>query len=157
MVNDRAGHARHEGPVLPSRDVNRTQLRASPPRPRAPLNDRTGHAKHEGPVLPSREVNRTQLRAGLQTTSPSSEARHDRATHAKHQDPALPQAPRGDDLGEREHVPDCARARPRALLLTNDKQEHPHPEKDRRIFSHNMKGVYGPCLVIGSRSLIVTG
>ena len=27
MVNDRAGHARHEGPVLPSRDVNRTQLR----------------------------------------------------------------------------------------------------------------------------------
>ena len=31
MVNDRAGHARHEGPVLPSRDVNRTQLRASPP------------------------------------------------------------------------------------------------------------------------------
>ena len=33
MVNDRAGHARHEGPVLPSWDVNeepkyRTQLRA---------------------------------------------------------------------------------------------------------------------------------
>jgi hypothetical protein len=26
--DDRAGHARHEGPVLPSRDVNRTQLRA---------------------------------------------------------------------------------------------------------------------------------
>ena len=30
MVNDRAGHARHEDPVLPSRDVNRTQLRAGP-------------------------------------------------------------------------------------------------------------------------------
>ena len=28
MQHDRAGHARHEGPVLPSRDVNRTQLRA---------------------------------------------------------------------------------------------------------------------------------
>ena len=55
------------------------------------VNDRAGHARHEGPVLPSREVNRTQLRAGLQTTSPSSEARHDRATHAKHQDSALPQ------------------------------------------------------------------
>ena len=28
LSNDRAGHARHEDPVLPSRDVNRTQLRA---------------------------------------------------------------------------------------------------------------------------------
>ena len=34
MANDRAGHARHEGPVLPSRDVNRIQKRAGF-RPRA--------------------------------------------------------------------------------------------------------------------------
>ena len=40
---------------------------------------------------------------------------------------------------------------------TTSRNTHTSKKTAGFFFSHNIKGVYGPCLVIGSRSLIVTG